>query len=253
MKIVSWNVNGLRSVLGKGLDNYLRDEQADVFCFQEIKARPEQVTDWQPPAGYAAFWNPAQRPGYSGTLMLSRLEPLDCQNGIGCAEGDAEGRSQTLEFADFFLVNVYTPNAKSDLSRLDYRCRVWDERFRHYICTLAKRKPVVFCGDLNVAHQEIDLANPASNRRNAGFTDEERAAFSQHLEAGFIDTFRVFNPEPRQYSWWSYRAGARSRNVGWRIDYVCASKGLRERLLGAFIRQQVMGSDHCPVGLEISN
>jgi exodeoxyribonuclease-3 len=251
MKLVSWNVNGLRSILGKGLDAYLRDEAADVFCFQEIKALPEQVTDWALPAGYQAFWNPAQRKGYAGTLVLSRVAPLGYVDGIGCAEGDAEGRAQTLEFDGFYLVNVYTPNAKGDLSRLRYRTQVWDNRFRDHCVKLAASKPVVFCGDLNVAHHEIDLANPKSNRGSAGFTDEERAAFSEHLEAGFIDTFRHFCREPGQYSWWSYRAGARSRNVGWRIDYCCASESLRDRLQEAFIRQSVTGSDHCPVGLVI--
>jgi exodeoxyribonuclease-3 len=253
MKLVSWNVNGLRAVLKKGFDAYLADEEADVFCFQEIKALPEQVGEWEIPAGYSAFWNPAERKGYSGTLTLSRIEPESYSHGIGCDEGDAEGRAQTLEFKDFFLVNVYTPNAKGDLSRLDYRTRVWDDRFRQHCVALAERKPVVFCGDLNVAHKEIDLANPKSNRNNAGFTDEEREAFSQHLDAGFVDTFRHFNQEPQQYSWWSYRAGARSRNVGWRLDYFCASGALTDRLQDAFIRQDVMGSDHCPVGLLLSD
>jgi exodeoxyribonuclease-3 len=248
MKLVSWNVNGLRAVLQKGLDAYLAEEQADVYCFQEIKALPEQV-DWCLPDGYQAFWNPAQRKGYSGTLTLSRIEPLSYTEGIGCPEGDAEGRAQSLEFDQFHLVNVYTPNAKGDLSRLDYRTRVWDYLFREHCCRLAESKPVVFCGDLNVAHQEIDLANPGSNRNNAGFTDEERAAFTSHLEAGFIDTFRHFNQDPGQYSWWSFRSGARSRNVGWRLDYFCASTSLKDRLEDAFIRQGVVGSDHCPVGL----
>lgn len=251
MRLVSWNVNGLRAVLKKGLETYLMEEDADVYCLQEIKAMPEQVQDWQVPAGYHAFWNPAQRKGYSGTLTLSRVEPVGYCAGIGCAEGDAEGRAQTLEFKDFYLVNVYTPNAKGDLSRLHYRTRVWDVRFREFCSSLTATKPVIFCGDLNVAHNEIDLANPKSNRNNAGFTDAERNAFSEHLEAGFVDTFREFNNQPHQYSWWSFRAGARSRNVGWRIDYFCASRPLRERLENAFIRQSVMGSDHCPVGLDI--
>lgn len=251
MKLVSWNVNGLRAVLGKGLGQYLEEEQADVYCFQEIKALPDQVAGWQAPEGYAAFWNPAQRKGYSGTLTLSRIEPDNCTEGIGESEGDAEGRVQTLEFPGLFLVNVYTPNAKGDLSRLVYRTTVWDEAFREHCTRLARKKPVLFCGDLNVAHKEIDLANPKTNRRNAGFTDEEREAFSKHLEAGFVDTFRLYNDLPGQYSWWSYRAGARQRNVGWRIDYVCASEGLKEALQDAFIRPTVMGSDHCPVGVEL--
>ena len=171
--------------------------------------------------------------------------------GVGCETGDAEGRCQTVEYGDFFLVNVYTPNAKGDLSRLDYRTRIWDVRFREHCCALARKKPIIFSGDLNVAHKEIDLANPKSNRNNAGFTDEERQAFSDHLDAGFVDSFRDFNREPHQYSWWSYRAGARSRNVGWRLDYFCVSREFRDRMASAFIRQSVMGSDHCPVGLEV--
>jgi len=251
MRLVSWNVNGLRSILAKGLDVYLSEEEADVYCFQEIKALPEQVEDWQVPAGYQAFWNPAQRKGYSGTLTLTRVEPLGYATGIGCPEGDAEGRVQTLEFHNFHLVNVYTPNAKGDLSRLQYRTAVWDTRFRRHCSSLALHKPVIFCGDLNVAHKEIDLANPRSNRNNAGFTDEERQAFTEHLESGFVDTFREFNKQPHQYSWWSFRSAARTRNIGWRLDYFCASIGLRDRLDSAFIRQSVMGSDHCPVGLVV--
>jgi len=253
MKLVSWNVNGLRSVLGKGLEAYLAAEGADVYCFQETKALPEQLDGWTPPRGYRILWNPAQRRGYSGTVTLTRVEPLDARDGIGEPEGDAEGRAQTLEFKDFYLVNVYTPNARHDLSRLEFRTRVWDERFRAHCRKLARRKPVLFCGDLNVAHTEIDLTNPKANRRSAGFTDEERAAFSRHLEAGFIDTFREFDKRPGQYTWWSYRGGARARNVGWRIDYFCASAELRERLRAAFIRPDVTGSDHCPVGVELSD
>jgi exodeoxyribonuclease-3 len=252
MKILSWNINGLRSVLGKGLQEWLHKEQASLYCFQEIKAHPEQVQDWQIPDGYTAFWNPAQKKGYSGTLTLSRERPLNYLAGIGEPVGDLEGRVQTLEFPAFFLVNVYTPNAKSDLSRLAYRTEVWDVAFREYCVKLSAQKPVVFCGDLNVAHTEIDLANPKANRQSAGFTDVERAAFSAHLEAGFIDTFRLFDPSPGQYSWWSYRGGARSRNVGWRIDYVCVSEALRNQLAGAVIQQHVTGSDHCPVGIELA-
>jgi len=251
MKLVSWNVNGLRAVIGKGLDAYLMREGADVYCFQEIKATPEQVPEWRIPEGYAAFWNPARRKGYSGTLTLSRTAVLNYHDSIGEAEGDGEGRVQTLEFPAFFLVNVYTPNSKGDLSRLRYRTTVWDEAFREYCSRLTARKPVVFCGDLNVAHREIDLANPKSNRRSAGFTDEERENFGRHLEAGFLDSFRLLHDEPDQYSWWSYRGGARGRNVGWRIDYVCPATALRNRVREAFIRQAVMGSDHCPVGVEL--
>lgn len=249
MKIVSWNVNGLRSVLGKGFVDYLREESPDVICLQEIKVMPDQVDrDWCD--GYEVFWNSAERRGYSGTLVLTKRAPVGVEAGVGCAIGDAEGRLQTVEFDDFFLVNVYTPNAKGDLSRLDYRTQVWDPAFRRHVVGLSARKPVVFCGDLNVAHTEIDLANPKSNRKNAGFTDEERAAFGAHLDAGFIDTFRLFESGGGHYSWWSYRAGARARNVGWRIDYVCVSESARDRVGNAFIRPQVMGSDHCPVGIE---
>ncbi|MFO7726295.1 MAG: exodeoxyribonuclease III [Oceanipulchritudo sp.] len=251
MKLVSWNVNGLRAVLNKGLDAYLNVEKADAYCFQEIKATPEQVGEWRIPEGYTAYWNPARRKGYSGTLILSRADVLNYHDGIGETEGDREGRVQTLEFPAFHLVNVYTPNSKRDLSRLAYRTTVWDEAFREHCSRLNARKPVVFCGDLNVAHREIDLANPKSNRRSAGFTDEERESFEKHLEAGFLDSFRLLHDQPHEYSWWSYRGGARSRNVGWRIDYVCPSSRLREKIRGAFIRQSVMGSDHCPVGIDI--
>jgi exodeoxyribonuclease-3 len=252
MKLLSWNINGLRAVLSKGLQDWLIQENADVYCFQEIKALPEQVEDWVIPNGYEAFWNPAEKKGYSGTLTLSRSAPDNYAAGIGEPVGDAEGRVQTLEFPDYYLVNVYTPNAKGDLSRLAYRTQTWDVAFREYCAQLAERKPVIFCGDLNVAHKEIDLANPKSNRRSAGFTDEERAAFSAHLEVGFVDTFRHFRQEPGQYSWWSYRGGARSRNVGWRIDYVCVSSALTHRLDSAFIQPTVMGSDHCPVGVTLN-
>lgn len=249
MKIVSWNVNGLRSVLGKGFGDFLLDESPDVLCLQEIKAMPDQVDSaWH--QGYHAFWNSAERRGYSGTLVLSKREPESVASGVGCAVGDSEGRLQTLDFGDFYLVNVYTPNAKGDLSRLEYRTQVWDVAFRRHVTALSETKPVVFCGDLNVAHTEIDLANPKSNRKNAGFTDEERNAFSAHLDAGFIDTFRMFETGAGHYSWWSYRAGARARNVGWRIDYVCVSEAARDRVSSAFIRPNVLGSDHCPVGID---
>jgi exodeoxyribonuclease-3 len=249
MKICSWNVNGLRSVLGKGFTDYWQAEKPDILCLQEIKAMPDQVE-----LGFASDcfvdWNSAERKGYSGTLTISRSEPLSINHGIGEPIGDAEGRVQTLEYKDFYLVNVYTPNAKGDLSRLEFRTQVWDPAFRKHIAGLKQKKPVIFCGDLNVAHQEIDLANPRSNRRNAGFTDEERAAFGEHLDAGFVDTFRMFEQGGGHYSWWSYRAGARSRNVGWRIDYVGVSEESKDRIQSAFIRNQIIGSDHCPVGVE---
>lgn len=251
VKVVSWNVNGLRACRKKGLDAYLEAEGADLYCFQEVKARPEQMEDWSPPKGYAVFWNPAAKAGYAGTMVLSRREPEKVECGIGEATGDAEGRAQTLWFPELVVVNVYTPNAKGDLSRLDYRTRTWDPAFREHCRRLAADRPVLFCGDLNVAHKEIDLANPKTNRRSAGFTEEERGEFTAHLAAGFIDTFREFHPEPHQYSWWSYRAGARKRNVGWRIDYAVLSGNGRDRLKDGFIRQEVHGSDHCPVGVEL--
>lgn len=234
----------------KGFEEFLRNSAADVVCLQEIKARPEQVS-LDLPEGMQAYWNPADRPGYSGTMTLSSVEPVNITTGIGVPEGDGEGRVQTLEFSDFFLVNVYTPNSQNELRRLDFRIKDWDPAFREHCVGLSARKPVMFCGDLNVAHQEIDIANPSSNRRNAGFTDEERAEFSAHIEAGFIDTFRHFCDEPKRYSWWSYRAGARARNVGWRIDYFCASSGFTSRLKDAFIWPDVLGSDHCPVGVDL--
>lgn len=249
MKICSWNVNGLRSVLGKGFLDYLEVEQPDFLCLQEIKAMPDQV-DLDLPDGYRAIWNSAERKGYSGTMVICRHEPLMVTNRIGVTQGDIEGRTQTLELEDFFLVNVYTPNVRGDLSRLDFRTREWDVAFREHVCALDARKTVVFCGDLNVAHREIDLANPRSNRGKAGFTDEERDAFQSHLDAGFADTFRLLETGPGHYSWWSYRAGARARNVGWRIDYVLVSENARSWVRAAFIRSHIPGSDHCPVGIE---
>lgn len=251
MKLISWNVNGLRSVSQKGFSQALSDLDPDVLCLQEIKANPWQVDPlW--PSSYGAFWNPASRPGYSGTLVLSRRPPVSVSVGIGEAIGDVEGRSITLEFPELYVVNVYTPNVRHDLSRLQWRQESWDPAFRKYCRTLAKSKPVAFCGDLNVAHEEIDLANPKSNRGNPGFTDEEREEFSKHLKAGFLDSFRELEKGPGHYSWWSYRSGARERNVGWRIDYVCLSKELRPALTRAFIRPEIGGSDHCPVGVELS-
>jgi exodeoxyribonuclease III len=251
VRIVSWNVNGLRAVVGKGFGEFVARADADLICLQEIKARAEQVTfAW--PEGYEVFWNSADRPGYSGTLTATRRKPLSVSTGIGEAEGDAEGRVQTLEFPAFYLVNVYTPNAGNELARLGFRTRRWDRAFRLHCAALAERKPVVFCGDLNVAHEEIDLANPRTNRKNAGFTDEERAEFTAHLGAGFIDSFRHLHPGKREaYSWWSFRSGARARNVGWRIDYVCLSASLAPSLRDAFIWPDVLGSDHCPVGVEL--
>jgi exodeoxyribonuclease-3 len=253
MKLVSWNVNGLRSIIGKGLGPFLEAERPELLCLQEVKAGEAQVGAgiWES-LGYRAFWNSAKRPGYAGTMTLARIEPMNVTTGIGEPEGDGEGRVLTLELPDFYLVNVYTPNARGDLSRLAFRTQVWDPAFRAYLRTLDAVKPVVTCGDFNVAHEEIDLARPAANRRSAGFTDEERAAFSEHLAAGFIDSFREFEKGGGHYTWWSYRGGARGRNVGWRLDYFLASERLRCHLREAGILPHVLGSDHCPVTLEIA-
>lgn len=247
MKLVSWNVNGIRSVLGKEFPDFVAAAQADVICLQETKAREEQVGATFD--GYRAYWNSAERPGYSGTAILTRTEPLDVRMGIGEDEHDREGRVITAEFSDFFLVNVYVPNSGRELLRLDYRVRSWGPAFLRFLKTLEKHKPVIFCGDLNVAHKEIDLARPKANVKNAGFTPEERASFSTYIEAGFLDSFRELEPGGGHYTWWSYMGGARAKNVGWRIDYCCLSPALRPRLQQAFIWPHVMGSDHCPVGI----
>ena len=248
MKLVSWNVNGLRSILGKS--DYLATSDADVICLQEIKARPDQVDHAFD--GFHIFWNPARKPGYSGTAILTRERPVAVTTGIGRDEHDGEGRVITAEFNDRFVVNVYTPNSQRELTRLDYRTREWTPAFVGFLSDLQLRKPVVFCGDMNVAHREIDLARPRANIRNAGFTVEEREAFDRVLEAGFIDTFREFEKGGGHYTWWSYQAGARERNIGWRIDYVCVSKSLRPSLVSAFIEPGVGGSDHCPVGVVLA-
>ena len=249
MKLISWNVNGIRASLRYGFAEAFAAFDADVVCLQETKAEAAQV-DFAP-EGYDAYWCSAQKKGYSGTAVFTRVKPLDVSFGLGIEEHDKEGRVITLEFGDFYLVNVYTPNSRNELVRLDYRM-AWEDAFRGFVCELDKRKPVVICGDLNVAHQEIDLARPGPNRRNAGFTDEERGKMTELLAAGFVDTFRYFYPEKAQaYSWWSYRAGARERNVGWRIDYFLASRRLAARLAKADILCDVHGSDHCPVMLDI--
>ena len=249
MRLVSWNVNGLRSILAKGLPGFLRDSGADIVCLQEIKARADQVDhDF---SGYHIFWNPALKPGYSGTAMLTREKPLSVANGIGHPAHDNEGRVLTAEFKDFFVVNVYTPNSQRELTRLDYRTREWTPAFIAFLSGLEKRKPVIFCGDMNVAHREIDLARPKENTRNAGFTVEEREAFDRVLDAGFLDSFREFESGGGHYSWWSYQSGARERNIGWRIDYVCVSRALRSALRSAFIQPEIGGSDHCPVGINL--
>lgn len=249
MRLISWNVNGLRAVIKAGFGEFLAAQSPDVLCLQEIKARPDQLAfDW---GDYFVIWNPATRPGYSGTLVATRIPPLSIVCNTGIAEGDAEGRVITLEFATYHLVNVYTPNSKRDLARLDYRATVWDKGFLKYCRTLERTKPVIFCGDLNAAHTEIDLARPKDNRRNAGFTDEERAGIDAYIGAGFIDTFRHFHPDTvDRYTWWSYMNNARERNIGWRIDYAFASGALRDRLVAADIIDRIPGSDHCPVMLE---
>jgi len=252
MLLISWNVNGIRAALKKDLAGFLNGAYPDVLCLQETKARPEQVELPLEFGGYRAFWNSADKPGYSGTAIFTRHEPITVTNGIGINEHDREGRVITAEFPDFHLVNVYTPNSQDELRRLDYRMR-WDRAFRIFLGDLARGgKPVVFCGDLNVAHQEIDLARPNENRRSAGFSDEERAGFSQLLDSGFTDSFRHLHPDlAGAYSWWSFRAGARARNVGWRIDYFGVSSALAGRIADASILPEVPGSDHCPVTLEL--
>ena len=249
MKIISWNVNGLRAVLRKNFLDYLASEAPDILCLQETKAGPNDVEQlW--PAAYTTYWNTAQKKGYSGTAILTRPRPISVSCGVNIAAHDNEGRVLTAEYPDFFLVNVYVPNSKRELTRLPYR-QEWDRDFLRYLKKLERKKPVIFCGDLNVAHTEIDLANPKSNVGNHGFTVEERAGFTAFVKAGFIDTFREFEPGGGHYSWWSPMSGARARNVGWRIDYFLISASLRPRLKRAFIRPEIPGSDHCPVGIEL--
>lgn len=249
MKFISWNVNGLRACVGKGFMDFFKDVDADIFCLQETKLQEGQI-DLQTD-GYHQHWNYAEKKGYSGTAIFTKKEPLNVYYGIGIEEHDKEGRVITLEFDDFFFVTVYTPNSQTELKRLDYRMK-WEDDFRAYLKNLDDKKPVVMCGDLNVAHKEIDLKNPKTNRKNAGFTDEERGKFTEFLESGFIDTFRYFNPDQEGiYSWWSYRFNARKNNAGWRIDYFCASEKMKDRLVSADIHTEVMGSDHCPVELVI--
>jgi len=253
MKLVSWNVNGVRAALKKGLLDYLAACDADLICLQETKAHPGDVQHVAWPAGYQAIWNSADKKGYSGTVVFARTKPKSVTLGLGLAAHDTEGRVIAAELADFWLVNVYQPNSQRGLTRLDYRTREWDPAFLAFLKKLEKKgKPVVFCGDLNVAHAEIDLANPKSNRRNAGFTDEERTNFTLLLSRGFVDTFREFEPGPGHYSWWSQMANCRARNIGWRVDYFVASEALRPALKRAWISPEVMGSDHCPVGLELA-
>ncbi len=246
MKIISWNVNGIRAAIRKGLLEFIEQTAPEVLCLQETKARQEQVDFLLP--DYLQYWNAAERPGYAGTAIFTKVKPLSVKNDMGITEHDREGRVITMEFPDYFLVNVYIPNAKRDLSRLDYRMK-WDADFLTYLKKLERKKPVIFCGDLNVAHTEIDLTNPKANVGNHGFTPQERAGFSNFVKAGFVDTFREFYKDGGHYTWWSLMSNARQRNVGWRIDYFCISSALRPSLQEAFILPKVMGSDHCPVGV----
>ena len=246
-KIISWNVNGLRAVYKKGFEDIFNKINADMFCIQETKLQEGQI-DLNFP-GYEIYWNYAEKKGYSGTAIFTRIKPISVKKGIGIEEHDKEGRVITLEFEDYYLVTVYTPNSQTELARLDYRMK-WEEDFKAYLKKLEEKKPVIVCGDLNVAHKDIDLKNPKTNRKNAGFTDEEREKFTKLLDSGFIDTFRYFYPtEEGKYSWWSYRFSARKKNAGWRIDYFLASECLKNRLKSADILSDVMGSDHCPVEL----
>ena len=248
-KMISWNVNGLRACLGKGFLEYLKESDADIFCIQESKLQEGQV-DLELP-GYHQYWNYAEKKGYSGTAMFTKEEPIAVTYGLGIEEHDHEGRVITAEFPEYYVVTCYTPNSQDGLKRLDYRMQ-WEDAFRAYLKELETKKQVIFCGDLNVAHQEIDLKNPKTNRKNAGFSDEERAKFTELLEAGFVDTFRYFYPDQEGiYSWWSYRFSARAKNAGWRIDYFCVSESLKDRLVDAKIHMEVLGSDHCPVELDI--
>ena len=250
IRLSSWNVNGIRAILKKGdFHKYLEEYKPDILCIQETKAHPEQVELELP--GYQQFWNAAEKKGYSGTAIFTKFEPLHCSYDIGISEHDQEGRVITLEYSSFYLVTVYTPNSGDGLKRLEYRSSSWDIEFFNYLKKLEKNKPVVFCGDLNVAHREIDLANPKTNTKNAGFTPEERAGFDRYVEHGFIDTFRHFVKDQGHYTWWSYRTRARERNIGWRIDYFCVSKILQDQMESAHIHAHVMGSDHCPVALEL--
>ena len=249
MKFISWNVNGIRACVQKGFMDFFREADADIFCIQESKMQKGQLELELP--GYCQYWNYAERKGYSGTAVFTKQEPLSAVFGIGVSEHDREGRVITLEYEEYYLVTVYTPNSQNELARLPYRMQ-WEVAFLAYLKKLEAKKPVIFCGDLNVAHREIDLKNPKTNRKNAGFTDEEGEKFSQLLDAGFIDTFRYFYPDLEGvYSWWSYRFSARAKNAGWRIDYFCVSQSLKDRLKDAKILTDVMGSDHCPVELDL--
>lgn len=248
MKLVSWNVNGLRACIKKGFENVFSDLDADIFCLQETKLQTGQVELELP--GYGQYWCCAEKKGYSGTAVFTRVKPLSVSYNLGIAEHDKEGRVITAEFDSFFLVCVYTPNAQDGLKRLDYRMG-WEDAFREHVMRLNVEKPVIICGDLNVAHNEIDLKNPKGNRNNPGFTDAERGKFTQLLEAGLVDTFRYLHPDAQEFSWWSYRFNAREKNIGWRIDYFLTGEQIKGLIVNAKIHSQIYGSDHCPVELEI--
>lgn len=249
MKLISWNVNGLRACVGKGFLDYFNEQQADIFCLQETKLQEGQIE--LNLEGYHQYWNYAEKKGYSGTAIFTKEKPISVQYGLGIEEHDKEGRVITLEFEKFYMVTVYTPNSQEKLARLDYRM-IWEEEFRKFLLELDSKKPVIVCGDLNVAHNEIDLKNPKTNRKNAGFSDEEREKMTQLLESGFVDSFRYFYPDRTEiYSWWSYRFSARAKNAGWRIDYFLVSDRIKSNMKDAQIHTEVLGSDHCPVLLDI--
>ena len=249
MKLISWNVNGIRACLTKGFEEVFKKMDADIFCLQETKCQPDQINlEFQ---GYTSYWNSAEKKGYSGTAIFTKQKPINVTYGIGIEDHDKEGRVITLEFEKFYMVDIYTPNSKRELERLEYR-QIWEDEIRKYLLKLNETKPVIMCGDLNVAHKEIDLKNPKTNRHNAGFTDEERNKMTELLDSGFTDTFRYLYPDKENaYSWWSYMGHAREKNVGWRIDYFIVSKSIEKQIKEAKIYPEIMGSDHCPVGLEI--
>lgn len=255
MKLISWNVNGLRAVINKGFEDFFKEANADIFCLQETKMQVEQLGEDAKKIfdGYYQYWNCAEKKGYSGTAIFTKKEPISVSYGIGIEEHDKEGRVITLEYENFYIVDCYTPNSKRELERLEYRM-IWEDELRNYLLNLNKRKPVILCGDLNVAHKEIDLKNPKTNRRNAGFTDEEREKMTRLLDSGFTDSFRFLYPNKENcYSWWSYMGHSREKNIGWRIDYFIVSNSIESKIKESYIYQNILGSDHCPVGLELDN